>query len=333
MKRLLTILIFIGCLPINAELLGGLRNQYALQYRLKFNSVSQDCKTIASAVKERFPETFFVINEKGNVVDVLGKDISESGKPNPKYEYDRLHLLIDEITKMIEASIPNINFYSKTIRIKENFLNSDPFNDRVKEFQDYLATLVEIASVIKSNDPKFLPQYDSLIEGGDLRSWKEWYHTMLAIESLKTEKSLQNFERRYGENSEKINVIELMVVNWVPPFRGTTNGPSPWEPILRVTPVCYDITDNKFIKAAQIGINYYFLEDSFPLLKWLHHLGLAFVVGDTENHPIYQVDINKLSFGALLHLGKYQLGLLRDNRDNRLKLISTIDFQIIPGVF
>lgn len=332
MKHLIKVLIFIVFLPLNAEPLHKLLKEYALGYL----SVSKEIKEIEEAVKEKYSETLFVMKEDGTITDVFSKDEVKDTLINKdiiKYDYEKLNLLIDEINRMIKASVPDINSYSKSIRIKENFLNSEVFKGKVGDFEYFLITLVEIASVIKEEDTLFLPQYDSLESIDDLKYWKGWYDVMGKIESLKIEKSLRNFEIRYGGNSEKINLIELLIINWIPPFKGDINGPSPWEPILRFTPICYNITDNRFIKTFQIGMNYYFLEGSFSFLKWLHHFGIAFVIGDTENQRIYQMDTKKLSFGTLVHLGKCQFGIIKDNRDNSLKLISTIDFQILPAIF
>jgi hypothetical protein len=343
MKYLVQFVIFVAFLPLHAEPLHDLLKEYANGYL----SVSKESNEIADAVRDSYPETFFVMNnEDGTIFDVLRKNEVKDTIMNgnkmwirneayraeesiKRYDYEKLELLIDEINRMIEASVPQINFYTKSISVKENFLNSDVFKVKVKEFKYFLKTLVEIVSVIKSKDALFLPQYDPLENIGDLKHWRNWYDVMLEIQKLEIEKSLRKFEIRYGENSDRVNLIELFVMNLVPLFKGNANGPSSWEPILRFTPVCYDFTDMKFVKTFQIGVNYYFFSESF--LKHVHHVGIAFLLTDIESEKIYE--IGTLSYGGVIHLGKYQVGIVKDNGNSSFKLISTIDFQILPGLF
>ncbi|MGB3479297.1 MAG: hypothetical protein WBB67_09065 [bacterium] len=342
MRCIITLLILVVFLPLRAEPLYDTLKEYARKYL----SVNRDCRAIANAVKEKYPETFFAMDETGKIFDILGRNEvrdtliygnetwvrSQSYMEKERirlYDYERLNLLTDEISRMIETSVPDINFYTKSIRVKENFLESEVFQSNIKEFKYFLKTLVEMVSVIKSQDSLFLPQYEPLENIGDLQSWQEWYKVMFEIQKLKIEESLRKFEIRYGDRSEKVNLVELFVMNLIPPFKGNVNGPSSWEPILRFTPVCYDFTDTRFVKTLQIGLNYYLFGKGF--LSSLHHIGVAFLITDIESEKIYE--LNRPAYGVQVHLGKYQIGLVKDGRDNSLKLISTVDFQFIPGLF
>ena len=190
--------------------------------------------------------------------------------------------------------------------------------------------MVEIASIIKNNkDTLFLPQYKKLNDASNLYYWTEWESTMVIIQKYEIEKSLRRFETRYGSSSDKINLLEFLIVNLFPPFKGSLKSPSAWEPILRLSPICYNFTDAKCVKTAQVGFNYYFLEK--PFMGIIHHAGLAFAITDISSQHIY--NLSWPSFGFIAHLGKYQLGIIRDKTTANLKFISTIDFQIIPKFF
>jgi hypothetical protein len=343
MKRIMGIIIFLCFIPLHGEPLYDLLSKYVADYY----NVSSECLDIANAIKILYPVTFFVLNiDEGIVTDVLGREEvrdtvinatetwirNEGSKQDEvirKYDYDRLTLLMDELSRMLRSSVPQASFDSKSFRVKENFLNSEVFMAKVKEFKYFLMTLVEIASVIKNTNPGFLGQYASLNHAGDLKYWPEWDSVMLEIEKMKIERSLRNFEIRYGENSEKINFLEFFVISQIRPFKGNEDGPSPWEPILRFTPVCYDFTDTRFVKTLQLGLNYYFFAKG--ILSSLHHIGVAFLITDIESEKIYE--LNKPAYGIQIHLGKYQIGLVKDSRDNSLKFISTVDFQLIPRLF
>lgn len=341
MKKVLWIFIIASFL-LYAEPLHDLLGEYARCY----HAVSLDCEKIANAIETEFPRTHIAMDENKRIVDVLRgdeiKDTVISGNHklirkeghNEKetiklYNYDSLDSLREGISRMINASVPEINFYTKSIKVKENFLNSGVFQAHIGEFKYNLQFLIEMVSVIRKEDSLFLSQYGRLEKVSDLHSWQKWYKIIISIKNLEVEQALQKFEARYGDKSEKVNLLELLMINFVPPFKGNTKGPSALEPILRFTPVCYDFTGAKFVKTFQIGVNYYFFGEN--ILKHLNHIGIAFLLTDVKSEKIYEV--NTLSIGGMIHLGKYQIGVVKDNSSNGLKLISTIDFQLIPLLF
>ena len=343
MKCIISFFLFITFSPLRAEPFYDLLKKYADD----FFAVSEEIKTMADSIKTLYPETYFIMHtEDGIIFDVLNqnqvkdtligssevwvkKEVYNENEIIKKYPYDTLYLLLDDVKRMIRTSIPEVDFCVKTAIVKENFLNSETFNAKINNFKDNLNVIVQMASIIRNKDSLFLSQYDNLNDASDLFNWTEWHKTMLEIQHYEIEKSLKKFEVRYGKDSDKINLFELLLINIAPPFKGNIKSPSPWEPIARLSLICYNITDAKYVKTAQVGFNYYFLDK--PFLGVVHHAGLAFAITDINSQHVY--NLSWPSFGFIAHLGKYQVGIIRDKTTTNLKFISTIDFQIIPKLF
>lgn len=283
------------------------------EYALGYLDVSEEGDSILNGIKEEG-------------IGVLQAEDFDS------QEFERLTA---EIRRLVEVSLPQINSYSKSLRAKGNFLESEEFEVKIEDYKEYLEWLVEIASAIKTDRSSFLPQYEVLRHTGHLHSWARWQQAMRDIHRTRIKESQRKFEMRYGERSDKLNGLEFVAVNYVWPFKGDSLGPSAWEPIFRFTPAYYNFADSRLIKAFSVGVSYYIFGDSNPILRFLqqqiHHLGVAFVIGDIENEQFYQW--HRASFGGEVHLGKYQLGIIKDCEEDEWEIISTINFQVIPRIF
>jgi hypothetical protein len=205
----------------------------------------------------------------------------------------------------------------------DNFLNSGVFQKELNTFKDHSILIINIARFQNIQNipdtPDELPHYGS------------WKKIQDRIVKLEIEKSLQAYEQKYGSNAEKINLFELFLVNRMAPFKGSIAGPSCFEPICRISPIIYNFEGGNIFPMAQVGFNYYFLGENNFLLNWIHHIGFAVCAGDIENNQFYK--IKKMSFGGAIHIGKYELGVMRDIREEDWKVISTVDFQVIKGIF
>ena len=155
----------------------------------------------------------------------------------------------------------------------------------------------------------------------------------LDLKELEIQKSIEDFEIRYGPKSDRINPLELLLINYVPPFRGSPKGPSPWEPITRWTPFTFNASDGHPMMAVQLGANFYFLSDACAPLQMLNHVGLAIAAADPEGTSLFDVKLARISPGFVLHTGRGQVGAFYSRETRKVKIMSTLDFQLVPGVF
>jgi len=284
------------------------------EYALGYLDISEEGDSILNAVREE------------------DTDILEAEGFNDQ-EFERLTA---EIRLLVEVSLPQINSFSKSLRAKGNFLESEEFEVKIEDYKEYLEWLVEIASAIKADRSSFLPQYDVLKHIGHLHSWARWQQSMRNIHRERIKESQHKFEMRYGERSDKLNGVEYLIVNYIPWFKGSEkSGPSPREPILRFTPAYYNFTEGTLIKAFSVGVNYYFFDDSSSILRFLqnhvHHFGVALVLAEFDNKEFHKW--NKLAYGAEIHVSRCQIGVIKDPEDDDWEIISTVNFQVIPRIF
>jgi hypothetical protein len=240
-----------------------------------------------------------------------------------KPELDEFKISQENLLRMMESALPDYSKIGKNLKLGENFLNSEVFQKELKTFKDHSIFIVEIAKFEEISDVPDTPD--------ELPHFGAWKMVQDSIAKLEIEKSLHAFEQRYGEKADKLNLVELALVNYIPPFMGNTNGPSPLEPILRITTINYNLENANFFPMFQIGLNYYFLEEGNWLLDWVHHVGLAAAAGDIQDNKFYRVE--KISWGGIIHIGKHQVGIMREIRDQDWKVISSFDFQAVPGIF
>jgi hypothetical protein len=232
-------------------------------------------------------------------------------------------LVVERLTRRLNALLPEFSKIEKNLRIDEDFINEKTFLKEVNSFKDHSQLIIKIAKYKNIPDSLTLP--DKLIHYG------KWKNLQDSISKLSIEKSLKAFEQKYGENAEKNNLFELFCVNYIPVFRGNINGPSKFEPIIRVSPIIYNFEGGNIFPMVQVGFNYYFLGENNFLLNLIHHVGIAACTADIENNQFYKIE--KISFGGMVHIGKFELGVMRDNREENWNIISTVDFQVLKGLF
>jgi hypothetical protein len=84
---------------------------------------------------------------------------------------------------------------------------------------------------------------------------------------------------------------------------------------------------------GQVGLNYYFLSDAWAPLQLLNHAGVAIAVADPEGTSIFDLKLKRVSLGGVLHAGRGQVGAFYSRETGEWKVMSTLDFQVVPGVF
>jgi hypothetical protein len=349
MKRTLLLLALALSLSAGAERFHVL----LLEYAKTFRPLARDVSVMAESVRARYPRTFFRVkndrNDDDSVVEVLGpseiKDTVlgadhvwaraagyDAQDTFVEYDYTRLYRALDIAGGIIDAAVPERDVALKEVRVQDSFLDSARFCDALYDFNYFARSMGDIAGWAWGQAGFRLPDTElSVHRYHEIPDYHEWFKVQLALESLRIENTLSDFEARYGPQSDRINLLELLLINTL--LSGDRNGPSPWEPILRISPVCYDVTSNRFIKSAQIGMSFYFLHDSPAWLRTLNHCGAAFLLADPVNDKVYWLDPKKLSPGVMAHVGKYEAGFLYDRNLHEWKVIGTVNFQIIPTIF
>ena len=330
MKRLVLLVAFV--VPLAAEPLADLLKQYVIEY----GAVKQDAVQIADSIRARHDPTVFVL--KGSIPSRILVDASVTGDSVRSFDYGRFEAVIDELDRMTNGSAPNIVPVLKFAQFQGGSPDSVEFAGQTRAFKQYFLLLVQLAALVRKDVPAFLPKYDSLHDPYSIPPYRTWYNTTMQLESLDIQRSLHRFDVRYGAASERINLLEYALISFVPPFKGSKRGPSALEPIFcRITPACYDITDNGTFKIGQLlGINAYVFDDngltSFLSRAGINHFGLAFVAADLVSNRLYKFAWDSLSYGLMAHVGKFQVGVVK-GRAPGFKVISTVDLQFIPGLF
>lgn len=330
MRRFLILVAFV--VPLAAEPLADLLKHYVIEYR----AVKHDAVQIADSIRARHDPTVFVL--KGSRPSRILADVSVTGDSVRSFDYGRFEAVIDELDRMTKASAPNIVPVLKFAQFEGSSPDSAEFAGQTRAFKQYFLLLVQLAALVRKDVPGFLPEYPKLVDSYSIASDSIWYGTTLSVESLDIQRSLRRFDVRYGAASERINVLEYALISFVPPFKGNGRGPSALEPIFcRITPACYDITDNGTFKIAQLlGINGYLFDDNgvtnFLSKAGINHFGIAAVAADLVSNRLYKFAWDSLSYGLMAHLGKFQIGVVK-GRTPGWKVISTVDLQFIPGLF
>lgn len=123
------------------------------------------------------------------------------------------------------------------------------------------------------------------------------------------EEQLRQWEVRYGPSSERLNIVEVVVEQWLfsRAAQGPLRGPARVEPILRLQAIGYQ-WDKQFERmypsspTAQVGFSYYLLADN-ALARAINHVGIA---------AAWQRDYatDRTLVGGVLHVQKFDIGLL-----------------------
>ncbi len=342
MKRL-TLLLVLSLIPAFGEPLAELLDRWACS----FDAVAAEARVIADSVRGRYSSPTYYVDDArdpyepvaavlfpGQVRDTtiggVHHWVTGSGYDSTTvvqaFDYNRFRQAELELGHAIGLVVPHINPVFKS----GAFFRSSGFDILVSDYEDLYNVLLAIAVTIRDGD---VTSGSVSSFPAEVRSWDGWYDVRLELEDVRVDQALADFDIRYGPRSDRINLLEMVLINLAPPFKGNINGPSAWEPILRFTPVCYDISDNRFAKTYQVGANYYFLSGSPGLLKWLNHVGVAFAAADLASDQLYKFSFGELSCGAMLHIGKYQVGMFKDHGGESWKFLTTVDFQVIPALF
>lgn len=138
---------------------------------------------------------------------------------------------------------------------------------------------------------------------------------------------------RYGEDSEKLNLLEIALSNafFSPRTTGSQiNYPKVTEPILRMQAVGYQYygDSEEFLPSSpifQAGLSFYLYGDT-KFQKWVNHIGIA---------AAYERDLitNSNYFGGMLHIKTFDIGLLYDPETKEKILAASFNVQLIKGVF
>jgi len=347
-----TLLLILSAIAVlaSAQPVDLLLNQYADG----FSAYSSDISLIAESVRARYPSTVYAEEStlyRDTIVGVLMesevKDTAVAGRhiripitgyrPTVKvreFDYDRLSSSIEAVNRLIREARTDRGMGLKSSSFNGDFTRSAEYHSEITLFNVLSTKVVTFAALIRDRDSTFLKGlYDTLDYWSDLRSWRRWDRDKLAKKGLEIANSLADHEARYGLQSDRVNWLELGFMTILPCLRDKEQGPSHWEPIARWTPVTLNATDGKVMMVGQLGVNYYFLSSAWAPLQLLNHIGLAVGCADPEGTFVTDFKLSRVSAGLILHTGRGQVGAFYSRETRKVKLMSTLDFQVIPGVF
>ena len=206
----------------------------------------------------------------------------------------------------------------------------------VNMLSDFQLFAIDVVDSMEVRCPAQLATVGLSATRPDAEDWPEfaaWRTYLNGVAQRATEYSAEKFEIRYG-GGETLNWAEVYLDNWMQRIRvfGATDfKPSPFEPILRLTPLVYYDRTEQVISIGEAGMNYYFFEG---MLKHINPVGIAFVLANPKaRHPFrglfYAGDLEP---GVMVHARKLEFGVLR-GADARYRLISTVNIQLAAGVF
>ncbi len=154
---------------------------------------------------------------------------------------------------------------------------------------------------------------------------------------LKSEvkENIRRFNVRFGEQSERLNLLEMAVsITWFSPSTTdpVNSGPLHYEPILRFQSLGYqmNLVTNKVEVASpfiQVGLSYYFYGDTW-IERTINHIGLAAAVQ-------YDYSVKHLAAGAVLHVESYDIGILFNTKpkSNQTSIVFSGNVQLIKRWF
>jgi len=322
-------------------------------YVAAFESVSADAERLATVVRSRYPETWYTFSEDSvtsvfstaTALDTALVDTARrvwrtgplQGQKVLRFDYEAMFFARDRIRLAVQGLVPGVNAYLKTARVRDDFEVFSSLDTVAGSLKVRLDELRGAYWAVRAQDTAFKDSLPGRFDGRHLKSLHGWYKIALALQGMRITEGLKRYEIRYGSTSEQLNFLEVLIGNAVLPFRGNQAGPSAYEPIiLRVTPVCYDVTDNRSAWLVQlVGVNgYLFGDDGIAGLAHkigMSHLGIAITVADVTGNPLLKWPaFNSLAWGGMVHLGKFQVGGVTNFRSG-FKIISTVDLHLIPG--
>jgi hypothetical protein len=346
MKRAVLLLVAALAVTLAGQPFYGLLQQY----RQGFQAYSRDVTVAAESVRAHYPRLFFAVprgEDEDTIVAVLSetevRDTVDAGRhvwvratgdrgteDFSEFDYLRLFRSMDIAGRLLNAPISGTGLLLKTVGASPEVGDTASFYAAVRDFKYYSRRILAIVIWLRQQGMKLPVPLDTITVYSDLQSYRDWYRVTLESKRIELDNALRNFQIRYGPASDKLNIIEVGLVNLFPCLRGSEKGPSPLEPILRFAPVTYNVSDNRVLFAAQGGVSYYFLSGSPSWTSWLNHVGIAAVAGDLQSTRLLDIDVKNLSWGVMVHAGRYELGLVRDSATRGWKLISTVNFQLIP---
>jgi len=325
-------------------------------YVAAFESASSDAEKLATAIRDRYPETWYTVltDRPDSVTAVFGVSAARdtalvdtvnwrwrkeprSGQKVLRFNYETMFFARDRIRAALQGLAPQVNVYLKTARIRDDLEVFTSLDTAAGTFKLGLDRLCGFFWAIRKQDTGFTTSLLASFDRNRLKSRHRWYKISLALTGMRIQQGLRRYEIRYGSTSEQLNIFEVVLSNAFPPCHGNSYGPSALEPIfLRVTPVCYNISDNRQAWLAQLfGMNcYLFGQDWFASTLsriGVSHFGIAVAAADVADSPLLRLPaLDSLAWGAMLHVGKFQFGVVSNFRSG-FKLMSTVDVHIIPG--
>ena len=349
-KRVLPLLVLLSALALGAEQMRTLLPKYAKEYR----AYADDIELIAESVHARYPRTFYAESLgawEDTIVSLLAerevKDTVVEGRTvlapatgyRPglrirEFDYEQLGRSIDALNQLMLFALPEKDLVQKSLALPTDYRSSEEYGPRIADFKETARDIATLAALLRRGDTSFLKKkHDTLLNWGDLKTWQAWEKTNLQMVKIEIARTLADYQARYGLQSDRVNWLELGLMTTCPFLRDNERGPSHWEPIARWTPVALNATDGQVMMAGQLGLNYYFFSNAWAPLQILNHVGLAAGCADPEGTSITDFRLSRASPGLVLHVGRGQVGVFYSRATRKLKLMSTLDFQIIPGAF
>ena len=256
-----------------------------------------------------------------------------------------------------EPSIPQIQTMAKLFEgqhlLTLQYADSVNWGTLTTENQKQMFSYAESVSKMLDNPRKFnnatfqndYQQYNAFskaLYSGDLTYYESsilipFVYPISRIVNEVFDKDLKEYFRRldirYGEYSEKLNLLETAISNafFSPRTTGSQiNYPKVLEPILRIQTVGYQYYDetSEFLPSSpifQAGFSFY-LYGNTKFQNWVNHIGIA---------AAYERDLITDSnyFGGMLHIRNFDIGLLYDPDTNQQILAASFNVQLIKGLF
>jgi len=339
----------VNCLAILAGLLtaGDPFSELLQRYADGYSVWSKDVATLTEQTRAVYPRLFYAQPSGRTVVtDVLPYDSvlwdenahqghRKSGGVGDEviseFDYARLATAMNKAGGILTVIPSRADVEYKNVRIRTEYLSAPTLAEAVADFNNLWRILVPVVETTYARSGKILLTLAA--DSGFIAHRVAWEGVQIEKQRFMLRRALADFEARYGPQSDRVNWVEYGLMNLCPCLKGTEEGPSHWEPIARWTPVTFNATDGHPMMVAQLGVNYYFLSIAWAPLRLLNHLGLAMAAADPEGTSLFDVKLNRVSLGLVVHTGRGQVGAFCSRDARKVKIMSTLDFQVVPGLF